>query len=292
MSLIPLDSDTIQNVFLKFYSYDAISLLVDIMEYLSTRYRELLVELHTEDERKLQLKKILILKFEIVAKICHYVENFGAFGYSFSKTHPNRNMVTNVFRMIADYDVDAVKSFCERFVTKGLAEKKNLLKLERIFCYPVIASPNPSLSLLLSNSLQNLSAIIEEIGSCYVDVEKKLNLKEDYNSYKHGYRLLFAKEMQNDIDTVVFINKGGSKDVIPVDEESVKVYTDLKNKCVLLFKIMLHNHRIKQELIKENVQSKRVRLLFVQNNNNILSKSLDVVIKYHNGGRVDYLSSK
>ena len=169
---------------------------------------------------------------------------------------------------------------------------EKVLKLKRIFCYPVIASPNPSLSLLLSDSLQNLSAIIEEIGSCYVDGDKKLNLKEAYNSYKHGYRLLFAKKMQNDIDTVVFINKGGSKDVIPVDEESVKVYTDLKNKCVLLFKIMLHNHRIKQELIKENVRSKRVSLLFVQNNNNIVSKSLDVVIKYHNGSRIDYLSQK
>jgi len=80
--------------------------------------------------------------------------------------------------------------------------------------------------------------------------------------------------MQNDIDTVVFINKGGSRDIITVDEESVKVYTDLKNKCVLLFKILLYNHRIKQELIKKNL------------------KSLDVIIKYDMGGRITYLSRK
>jgi len=29
---------------------------------------------------------------------------------------------------------------------------------------------------------------------------------------------------------------------------------------------MLHNHRIKQELIKENVRSKRVSLLFLRKN--------------------------
>ena len=199
-------------------------------------------------------------------------------------------MVTNVFRIISDYDVVAVKSFYERFVTKGRADKMNLLKLKRIFCYPEIASPNPTISLLLSNSLQNLSAILEEIGSCYVDVDKKLNIKEAYNSYKHGYRLSLSKDTQNDIDTVVFINKGGSKDFVTVDEGSVKIYTALKNKCVLLFKIMLHNHRIKQELIKANLQSERVSLLFLQKDNNVLSKSLGVVIKYGKGGRITYLS--
>ena len=100
----------------------------------------------------------------------------------------------------------------------------------------------------------------------------------------------FPRTCRNDIDTVVFINKGGSKDIVALDEESVKVYMDLKNKCVLLFKIMLHNHRIKQELIKENVRSKRVSLLFLRKNNNTVSKSLDVVIKYNKGGRITYLS--
>jgi hypothetical protein len=98
--------------------------------------------------------------------------------------------------------------------------------------------------------------------------------------------------MQNDIDTVVFINKGGAKDFITVDEESVKVYKDLKDKCVLLFNTMLHNHRVKHELIKENISSKRVNLLFVKEDNNVVSQSLDVVIKYEKGGRVTYLSQK
>ncbi len=166
-----------------------------------------LVDSHTEDEKQLQFNKILILKFEIVVTI----ENFEAFRHSFSETCPDRSLITNIFKVISDYDV-TVKSFYERFVTKGPSDSVNLVKLKRIFCYPVIASPNPSLSLLLSDSLQNLSAIIEEIGSCYVDVDKKLNLKEAFNSYKHGYRLLFSKDMQHDIDTVVFINKGVSKD--------------------------------------------------------------------------------
>ncbi|MGB8938567.1 MAG: hypothetical protein WCC17_26035 [Candidatus Nitrosopolaris sp.] len=201
-------------------------------------------------------------------------------------------MITNVFRIASDYDVTSVKSFYERFETKGPADNLNLVKLKRIFCYPEIASSNSSLSLLLSNSLRNLSAIIEKIGSCYVDVDKKLKLREAYNVYKHGYRLLFSNDKQHDIDTVVFINKGGSKEVITVDEQSVRVYTDLKNKCVLLFKIMLHNHRVKHELIKENISSKTVDLLFVQDDNNVVSQSLDVVIKYDKGGRVTYLSQK
>jgi hypothetical protein len=81
MRLTPLDSDIIENVFLKFYSYDGISLLVDILESVSKGFSKQLVDSHTEDEKQLQFKKILILKFEIVAKVCHYIENFGAFGY-------------------------------------------------------------------------------------------------------------------------------------------------------------------------------------------------------------------
>jgi hypothetical protein len=67
---------------------------------------------------------------------------------------------------------------------------------------------------------------------------------------------------------------------------------DLKDKCVLLFNIMLHNHRVKYELIKENISSKRVNLLFVKEDNNVVPQSLDVVIKYEKGGRVTYLSQK
>lgn len=288
MNLTPLNSDTIENVFLKFYSYDAISLLVDIMEYLSRRYRELLVDLHTEDEKELQIKKILILKLEIVAKVCHYIENFGAFAYSISKLSPDRNLITEVYRVLSDYDVTAVKSFYECFVTRNSLNNRNLLNLMRIFCYPKLTSANHSLSPHLSGTLRNLDDIIREIGGCYID--KKLKLREAYNSYKHGFRLLFSKDMHNDIDTVVFINKGGSKDFVTVDEESVKVYMDLKNKWVLLFKIMLHNHRTRQELIKENILSKRASLLFLEKDNNVLSKSVDVMIKYDKGGRITYLS--
>jgi hypothetical protein len=257
-SLTPLDSDSIENLFLRFYSYDAINLLVDVLEFLSKRYQQL--ELHTAKERQLNLKKILILKFEIVAKVCHYIENFGAFAYSISTLRPDRNLVAKAYGILSDYDVAAVDSFYESFVTKSASYNKNLLKLKRIFCYPELTSDH-RLSKWLSDTLQNLCDIIMEIGECYID--EKLKIKEAYNSYKHGYRLLFSSDMQNDIDTVVFINKGGSRDIITVDEESVKVYTDLKNKCVLLFKILLYNHRIKQELIKKNLKSNRVKLLFI-----------------------------
>ena len=79
----PLDSDINENVFLKFYSYDGISLLVDILEYVSKGFSKQLVDSHTEDEKQLQFKKILILKFEVVAKVCHYIENFGALVFIF-----------------------------------------------------------------------------------------------------------------------------------------------------------------------------------------------------------------
>ena len=129
MSLTPLDSDSIGNLFLRFYSFDAISLFVDILEYLSKRCSELSVDLHTQDERQLRSKKILILKLEIIAKVCHYIENFGAFGYSFSKTRPSRDLIRESFRLISDYDVDPVKSFYECFITRNSFHNRNLLKL-------------------------------------------------------------------------------------------------------------------------------------------------------------------
>jgi hypothetical protein len=124
MSLTPLDSDSIESLFLRFYSFDAISLFVDILENLSKRCSELSVDLHTQDERQLRSKKILILKFEIIAKVCHYIENFRAFGYSFSKTRPSRDLIRESFRLISDYDVDH-----ECFITRNSFHNRNLLKL-------------------------------------------------------------------------------------------------------------------------------------------------------------------
>jgi hypothetical protein len=103
---------------------------------------------------------------------------------------------------ISDYNVDAVKSFYEGFATKSLGDYLTLVNVNRIFCYPQIASSDPCLQSLFSISSRNLFDIIKEIGKCYLD--KKLNLIEAYNAYKHGYRLLFSKDMQNDIDTVLF----------------------------------------------------------------------------------------
>jgi hypothetical protein len=184
LSLTPLDSDIIENVFLKFYSYDAISLLVDILDYVSKGFNKQLVKYHTEEERQLQYKKILILKFEIIAKVCHYIENFGAFAYSISKQCPDINLITEAYRVISDYDVNAVKSFYDCFITRNSSDNRNLLNLKRIFCYPDLTSADHSLFSQLSETLQNLGDIIRGVGGYYID--KKLKLREAYNSYKHG----------------------------------------------------------------------------------------------------------
>ncbi|MFZ0510624.1 MAG: hypothetical protein WAM14_03375 [Candidatus Nitrosopolaris sp.] len=76
----------------------------------------------------------------------------------------------------------------EGFATKNLVDNLTLVKVKRIFCYPEIASTDPSLRSLFSITLRNLADIIMEIGSCYLD--KKLKLMEAYNAYRHGYRLL------------------------------------------------------------------------------------------------------
>ena len=100
-----IHSDSIENLFLRLHSFDAISLFVDILEYLSKRSSELSVDLHTQDDRH------------------------GAFGYSFSKTRPSRDLIRESFRLISDYDVDPVKSFYECFITRNSFHNKNLLKL-------------------------------------------------------------------------------------------------------------------------------------------------------------------
>lgn len=290
MGLTPLNSDSIENLFFNFYSYDAISLEVDILNYLSGRFSEDLGRV-SENAKQLQSKKILILKFEIVAKVCHYIENLGAFAYSFSKVHSDRNLIAKAFKIVSDYDVDAVKSFYESFEGNNTAQGRSLVKLRRIFCYPQLASNDPSLASLLSEALQNQYNVLKELGSCYTD--RKLKLKEAYNAYKHGYRLLFAKHEKNDIDLVPFIDKHGSLDYVTVDNDSIRVYLDLKTKCSLLFQIMLNNHRIKQELIKHKKQCKKVDILFLEKDNysnyKTQAKMLSVVIKIHND-RVTYLS--
>jgi hypothetical protein len=63
-----------------------------------------------ESNGAFQFKKILILKFEIVAKVCHHIENFEAFGYSFSETRPDRNAITNVSIMVLQEERSSMES--------------------------------------------------------------------------------------------------------------------------------------------------------------------------------------
>ena len=57
-------------------------------------------------------------------------------------------------------------------------------------------------------------------------------------------------------------NREGSKDFVTVDDDSIKLYLGLRDKCRLLVEIMLNNHRIKEESIKEKIFSNKVNLLF------------------------------
>ena len=99
--LIPRNSSSLSELFYKLYSYDSLSYQIEMLYMLCQSYKRMLEKPENRKSSNMITKRILILKYELIAKFCHYTENFGAFAYAFSKSY-GLNEINDTFRIVSD----------------------------------------------------------------------------------------------------------------------------------------------------------------------------------------------
>src|SRR5688500_6962285 len=97
--LIPRSASSLSELFYKLYSYDSLSYQIEMLHMLCQSYRRMLEKPENTKSSNMITKRILILKYELIAKFCHYTENFGAFAYAFSKSY-GLNEINDAFKTI------------------------------------------------------------------------------------------------------------------------------------------------------------------------------------------------
>lgn len=279
---IPLQSAPIDELFYNNYQYDALDYCADILKGLIDRYNTILNEPTTRStispkDKELYDKKLNILRYEIIAKVCHYAENLGAFAHAFT----NSDKIKDIYKLVCNYEVNWVINFYKPFLrsTTDTLRNSEKVKIEKIFAYPeptTISSKNK-----IDKSIINIRKLLLEIGSVYVG-ERDPNFKESYNSYKHEYRILPGIEIKNKIEVITYLAQDGKASFIPVDHRSTKIILDLKKYCRILFEAMLVNNRVKHNLIKRGISgsSEQIALIHKQRRDyKLINKKLHLTIR-------------
>lgn len=256
---IPLQSRPIDELFYYNYQYDALEYCIDILDGLIESYKKVLKDYKlAAKDREFNDKKLNILRYEIIAKLCHYAENLGAFAYAFMKS----DKIEGVYNIICNYKVNWVNDLYNFFLNQNTDTPRNVerSKIVRIFAYPQPTTKSSRNQ--IDESILNIRKLLVEIGGVYVG-GTELKFKESYNSYKHGYRILTSKEAKTNKDVIICLGQDGKASLIPVDTDSMKVVLILKKYCRILFETMLYNNRVRHNLIKNNITNSSKQISFV-----------------------------
>jgi hypothetical protein len=246
------------------YNYDSLNYLIDIMHRFYSSYITELGKAGITGE--LEDKKKQMIRYEIIAKFCHYAETLGAFIYGYDKNYSARDRESKVLSTISDYKVSYIEDKYKS-LTKGRISslwKIQEQSLKNVFGYTSVTDPKYSND--VNESLLNIKKLLSEIYGCYCFY------RNSYNSYKHGYRLWFAHDHKNNIDITLYIPSLRCKHIrkqrkyVPTDEKSLSLILNCSRYCRRLFDILIENER--QLLAARKKRSKNVELSLLKKQNN------------------------
>jgi len=166
------------------FRYDSLHYNIDLFKGFYEAYKKLG---HGKDP--LFHKKCSILKFEIVAKFCHYAEALGAFLYPCHNT-VNLNLKSgDILHNLSKYRVDQIDQFYSDFNadTEYTLDNTKRNNFKQIFGYNHIISGQDA-DQFVDSSLVDITKVLKIIAEFYGF------WKYSYNAYKHGYRLWFGYE--------------------------------------------------------------------------------------------------
>jgi hypothetical protein len=186
-----LTSVTSNEVLYRYYSYDSLHYIIDLFKGFYHTYK-----INAHDKDPLFDKKCSILKFEVVAKFCHYAEVLGAFVYPCHTANPNLNS-EDILENLSKYYVWEIDQFYSAFNSSYTLDNTKRNNFKQLFGYNQITSGQRA-DQFVDNFLVNIVKVLNAIG-------------EFYNfwrySYKHGYRLWFGDEYKQKLNVVSYLKK-------------------------------------------------------------------------------------
>jgi hypothetical protein len=221
------------------YNYDSLNYLIDIIHGFYSAYKRESEKVGLAGE--FEEKKIQMIRYEIIAKFCQYAESLGAFIRGYRTHHLVPDKESKILSELSRYKVTQIDDEY-KLLTKGklnnlIQFKEQLLK--NIFGYYNII--NSRCSNNIRESLLNIKELLKEIYYCY------RFYKDSYNSYKHGYRLWFAREQKTQLDIAVYIptirGKRKRRKYVPSDDGSLSLVLKCSRYCRQLFDILIGNER-------------------------------------------------
>lgn len=251
MPIIKRQDATDEDMLYELYSLDYLKYLMDMLDGLKSRLNILLPK--TDPIRD---KKVLIYRYEIVARFCQFAESLGGLiiGYDMldldSNSQLDNSHVTKVLESLSSYSISNIDELYKKLQTDSV-------KYDILFGYDVLSSKSAN---DVAQSLGNIKDILDEISGCYSFY------KESYNAYKHGYRLWFGKDDLKNIEAVIYRNKQGREVHVPIDDNSLEIVKRSGKYCFNIFDLIKNNHKTVIYLL-QNPQTRTIRMKFLLDKN-------------------------
>lgn len=197
-------------------------------------------------------KKVLIYRYEIVARFCQFAESLGGLIIGYDKLNLNSNSQLNnnhaakVLRSLSAYSITEIDRLHRKI-------QVNSLKYETLFGYDILDSKYVN---EISQSIENIEKILKEIFGCYTFY------KESYNAYKHGYRLWVGKDQSTNIEAAIFRNRVGNENHVTIDDNSLEIVMKSGKYCFSIFDLIKSNHKAVLYHLR-NSQIKSIRMKFL-----------------------------
>jgi hypothetical protein len=241
------------DILYSFYSYEGLQVISDMLKAYYDSHKE------TDPRRDPVFgKNESVLKFEVITHFCHYAEELGAFLYPCHEVNPSFKSA-DILENLTKYRVVQIDNFYQNFDDYVLDDiKRN--NFNRLFGYDRI-KPNQGAEETINLSLTAIIDVIKAVAEFY-------NFwKDSYNAYKHGYRLWFGHEYENNLNVVLYLRKyskltpQNSMEYLPIDDETIDDVYNFTKYCRHIFDIIFGNHR---SLLKARNTSNRIQFAFLE----------------------------
>jgi hypothetical protein len=242
---------TDEDLLYELYSLDFLKYLMNMLNQLKSSLDTLLPQ--TDPIRD---KKVLIYRYEIVARFCQFAESLGGLilGYIKLNLDSNRQLNNNhaikILESLSGYTIGEIDDLYKRI-------DANSSRYDLLFGYDILEGRYAN---EVSHSLENIKTSLKEISDCY------LFYKGSYNAYKHGYRLWFGKDNIKNIEAAIFRNKQGKEDHKPIDDNSLKIVMKSGVYCLHIFDLIKNNHKAILKYLRDP-QTRTIKIKFLLNKN-------------------------
>jgi hypothetical protein len=237
-----------------YYSYDGLQYSIDLWRGLYESYKKI-----GQGKDPLYDKKCSILKFEIIAKFCHYAEVVGAFVYSSYAGNVDLNSA-KILENLSKYNVGDIDRFYQDIVSRSSLDIERDRAFKHLFGYDRI-KPGQASDMLIANSLTSVTKALQAIGEFY-------NFwKDSYNAYKHGYRLWFGYEGKNKLNVVQYLDKYTKARplnnilTLPIDDKTIDDVLSFSKCCREILDVFFHNQK---ELLEAKSTLNNIEFTFIE----------------------------